>query len=150
MTGSHTPPDVAGLFSMNLKPSASFLSSLSLFTLCARSLPSCCLVCSFDTTSCPTDSTVTDENYDGSLLRFNAVFVIRTKRKPHKNTTDVKAEVFFSPAVFFYAVAKGCIFQLLWNFDSDAKLGLHHSALRTQRKFRSLFLRFYQRFSKMK
>lgn len=41
--------------------------------------------------------------------------------KQSKNTTDVKQR-FFSPAVFFYAVAKGCIFQFLSNFNSDAKL----------------------------
>lgn len=77
----------------------------------------------------------------------------QTKKKNPRKTKQkhyrCKAEVFFPPAVFFYAVAKGCIFQFLSNFDSDAKLGPRLSALRTQSKFRLLFLRFYQRFSKM-
>lgn len=69
----------------------------------------------------------------------------KTKQKHYR----CKSRGFFSPAVFFYAVAKGCIFQFfLSNFNSDAKLG-PLSALRTQSKFRLLFLRFYQRFSKM-
>lgn len=32
------------------------------------------------------------------------------KTRQSKNTTDVKGEVFFFPAVFFYAVAKGVVF----------------------------------------
>lgn len=40
-----------------------------------------------------------------------------------------KTDFFPSPAVFFYAVAKGCIFQRLSDFNSDAKLGLGLGAL---------------------
>lgn len=83
-------------------------------------------------------------------FRFYAVFVIWTKKtqKTKQKHYRYKAEVFF-PAVFFYAVAKGCIFQFLSNFNSDAKHGPHLGPLRTQSKFRLLFLRFYQRLSKM-
>lgn len=55
------------------------------------------------------------------------------KKKQHEKTEQkhyrCKAEVFFPPAVFFYAVAKGCIFQFLSNLNSDAKLGPRLSAL---------------------
>lgn len=47
----------------------------------------------------------------------------KKKKKPEQKHYRCKAEVFFPPAVFFYAVAKGCIFQFLSNFNSDAKLG---------------------------
>lgn len=48
------------------------------------------------------------------------------KKPPHTHTHyRCKAEICFPPpsAVFFYAVAKGCIFQRLSDFNSDAKLG---------------------------
>lgn len=122
---------------------------LSVFTLCACSSHHP-VVCSFDTIYHPTDFTVMNETHFG----FYAVFVIWTKKKKQHEKTEqkhyrCKAEVFFPPAVFFYAVAKGCIFQFLSNLNSDAKLGPRLSALWTQSKFRLIFLRFYQRFSKM-
>lgn len=72
-----------------------------------------------------------------------------TKKTQSKNTTDVKAEVFFPQLYFFTLLQKVVFFNFLSNFNSDAKLGPRLSALWTQSKFRLIFLRFYQRFSKM-
>lgn len=49
-------------------------------------------------------------------FRFYAVFVIWKTRKKQTNTRDVKAEVFFPPAVFFYAVAKRLYFSISLEF----------------------------------
>lgn len=121
---------------------------LSVFTLCACSSPSCCLFFWYYLPSywfyC---------NEWNSFWILCCICYMDKKKKQHEKTEQkhyrCKAEVFFPPAVFFYAVAKGCIFQFLSNLNSDAKLGPRLSALWTQSKFRLIFLRFYQRFSKM-
>lgn len=73
----------------------------------------------------------------------------KNHEKRSKNTTDLKAEVFFPQLYFFTLSQKVVFFNFFSNFNSDAKLGPRLSALRTQSRFRLLFLRFYQRFSKM-
>lgn len=45
------------------------------------------------------------------------------KKTTEQKTLQMSSRGFFSPAVFFYAVADGCIFQSLSNFNSDANSG---------------------------
>lgn len=122
--GTHwqSAPDLLTCWVISVNFNLPLSLSLSLFTLCAcSSHHPVVFVCSFDTIYHPTDFTVMNETQNFTMyhFRFYAVFVIWTrkeKKKPRKTKQKhyrFKSRGFFSPAVFFYAVAKGCIFQLL-------------------------------------
>lgn len=101
-------------------------------------------------------------------FRFYAVFVIWTlknknKKKPHTKKTRekkrkkkpeqkhyrCKAEVFFPQLYFFTLLQKVVFFNFSRTLTVMQNSGRRLSALRTQSRFRLLFLRFYQGFSKM-
>lgn len=100
-------------------------------------------------------------------FRFYAVFVIWTLKKRKKNHTPkkhekkkkkkkpeqkhyrCKAEVFFPQLYFFTLLQKVVFFNFSRTLTVMQNSGRRLSALRTQSRFRLLFLRFYQGFSKM-
>ena len=88
---------------------------------------------------------------DVIVFRLFMLYLLKGHKTQNTNKHYRYKEVFF-PAVFFYAVAKnkGCIFQFLAKLSRWCKTRATPQSLpNTKQQFRLLFLRFYQRFSKI-